>query len=384
MKRWIFRLLVLAVLVAAGVGAKLTILAPEPVEVAVHTVGRGPVESTVTNTRAGTITARRRAELSPEIGGRVIELPFDEGDRVEAGALLMRLDDRVPRAQEELTRRQLESAQARLAEARLVAERAERELERNARLSETNLISDDLLDELTSQRDRALLAVTTSQNRVAEARAQLHLVEAQLAQSELRAPFAGVIARLEAELGVYVSPSPPGMQLPSVVDLIDPTSIYIRAPMDEVDSAVIEVDMKVRVTIDPFPGREFEGHVVRIAPYVLDVKEQNRTLDIEVELEDRELSRRLLPGTSADVEVILTVEEDSLRIPTATLLEGRRVLVFEDAGLVDREVEVGLRNWNWTSIRSGLSAGELVVTTLGSEEVQPGVEARRVDGESAR
>ncbi len=376
MKRWTIRLLVLALLIAGWFAAKGTVLKPKPVTVEVHEVSRGVVESTVTNTRAGTITARRRAHVSAEIGGLVIELPFAEGDRVERGDLLLRLDGSIQEAQLELTRRQVGVALARQAETQLVAQRAERELQRNARLFEQNLISDDVLDQLTSQRDRALLGVATSEAMVVEARAQESLMETRILQGELHAPFAGILAQLKVEVGEFVTPSPPGIPIPSVIDLIDPTSIYIRAPMDEVDSAVIQVGMPVRVTIDPFEGREFEAQVVRIAPYVLDMEKQNRTLDIEVELKDKEFAGRLLPGTSADVEVILTTAEDIVRIPTSCLLEGGRVLLFEQGVLVERKVEVGLRNWNWTSIVSGLEVGEHVVTTLGSSGIADGALAQ--------
>jgi HlyD family secretion protein len=379
MKRWSIRLLVLALLAGAGYVAKITVLAPKPVEVSVHVVERGAVESTVTNTRAGTIAVRRRAQLSPEVGGRVVELPFSEGDRVEQGDLLLRLDQRIALAERALAESRVRSAQAAHAESCLVAERAERELVRNRSLAASKIISEDLLDGFVNSRDRALLACTSASTRVEVAQAELALVDARLAQSELRAPFSGVLAQLQVELGEYTTPSPPGVPIPSVIDLIDPSSVYVVAPMDEVDTAVIQVGQAVRVTIDPYPEREFSGRVTRVAPYVLDLKEQNRTLDVEVELDDLELAARLLPGTSADVEVILRVAADALRIPTSALLEGGRVLLFEGGPLKERELQVGLRNWNWTEVRGGLVQGERVVTSLGSTDVKAGVEAVLAD-----
>ena len=160
---------------------------------------------------------------------------------------------------------------------------------------------------------------------------------------------------------------------------LDPTSIYISAPMDEVDSALIHNDQPVRVTVDPYPDRNFEGHVARVAPYVLDVEAQNRTVEIEVELLDQEFASSLLPGTSADVEVILDARDDALRVPTSSLLEGSAVLVVEEGKLVRRELQVGLRNWDFTEVVSGLQPGEEVVTTLDRAEVQAGAEVVVVD-----
>lgn len=375
MMKWLIRFLVLAALVGAAVVLKLTVLTPAPVEVQVQTIERGAVESTITNSRAGTVSARRRSQLSPEISGRVVELPFREGDSVEEGQLILRLDRSVQDAQLERARRGLDSARAQHSEMCLVAERAERELERNRELHESRIISADVLDGLESALDRARMACNTAETHVAEAMAEVQLVEVRAGLAEMRAPFSGILAEVSVEIGEYVTPSPPGVPLPSVIDLIDPTSIYISAPMDEVDAAVIAVGQKVRVTIDPYPGQEFPGRVDRIAPYVLDREEQNRTVEIEVVLEDEELSKALLPGTSADVEVILKVADDVLRLPTSTLLEGGRVLLFEEGVLVEREIEVGLKNWNWTEVRAGLEVGERIVRSLGSVDVVAGAEA---------
>jgi HlyD family secretion protein len=139
---------------------------------------------------------------------------------------------------------------------------------------------------------------------------------------------------------------------------------------------VIRAGQPARVTLDPFPGRAFAGEVVRVAPYVLDVEAQNRTVEIEVELDDAQLAAQLLPGTSADVEVILEVRDGVLRIPTGTLLEGSNVLVVNDGRLVERQVTTGLRNWDFVEITSGLSAGEEVVTTLDRPEIKAGARVR--------
>ena len=96
----------------------------------------------------------------------------------------------------------------------------------------------------------------------------------------------------------------------------------------------------------------------------------------------QELASSLLPGTSADVEVILETHDDALRLPTATLLEGSAVLVVEDGMLVRREVQIGLRNWNFSEILSGLGVTDRVVTSLDRVEVQPGAQVV-VAGESS-
>jgi HlyD family secretion protein len=192
-----------------------------------------------------------------------------------------------------------------------------------------------------------------------------------------------VVAEVRAEVGEWITPSPPGIQIPAVFDLIDPEAIYISAPLDEVDVGRIGTGMPVRVTTDAYAETAFAGTVVRVAPYVQDQEEQNRTFEIEVELDEPDPERALRPGTSADVEVVLTSKSAALRIPTYALIEGREVLVVEDDVLQRREVRTGLRNWDYVEILDGLEAGEAVVVSLDRAEVQEGAHAR-IESETDR
>ena len=91
--KWWKRLLWLILVIAAVVVVRMTLLKPKPVPVSVYKATRGKVEETVTNSKAGTVKVRRRSELSPEIGGRVVYLGAREGDRVAAGTVLLRMDE---------------------------------------------------------------------------------------------------------------------------------------------------------------------------------------------------------------------------------------------------------------------------------------------------
>jgi HlyD family secretion protein len=374
MRRWAIRIGVLAVLVALGVVLRLTVFAPEPVAVTVAAVERGQVEEAVTNTRAGTVRARRRAKLSPEVGGLVVELPYREGERVAAGAVLLRLEPRLPAAEAELAGRDLRAAEARRAEACVAAEGAARERARLERLAAAGIVSESLLDQAATAADSSAAACDAARAAVERARSAVTVARTRVDQLVLRAPFDGVIADLFAEVGEWITPAPPAVPVPPVLDLIDPSSIYVSAPMDEVDAGVLAPGLPVRVTVDSRPGEELAGRIVRVASFVEDVEEQNRTVEIEVELADPGAAGTLLPGTSADVEVILEVREGVLRIPTSALLEGDRVLVVEGGVLVERAVEPGLSNWDWTEVRSGLEPGDEVVTSLDRTGVEPGAE----------
>lgn len=380
MRKTLIRIAIVVALVAAGVVLKLTWLAPAPVPVRVVEVSRGLVESTVSNSKAGTVKARRRAGLSPEVSGSVVELPHAKGEHVKAGDVLVRLDDSSARAQLVLAQRALDSSVAGYERACITSDRAHRELERNRTLADKRIVSADALDSYESAYAVALATCRTSATDVEQARASVAVAENELKKTVLRAPFDAVIAEMELDLGEWITPSPPMLKVPAVIDLIDPRSLYVSAPMDEVDSARIHEGQAAKVSLDPYPGQSYAGHVVRVAPYILDLEAQNRTVEIDVELDDAAFASKLLPGTSADVEVVLTRVEDAVRVPTSTLIEGARVLVFEGEKLEGRTIEVGLRNWDFVEVRAGLKPGERVVTSLDRPEVKAGAMAVLDDG----
>lgn len=364
-----------AVLVLVGLALRHTVFAPDPIEVRVERVARGRVEATVTNSKAGTVEARRRSRIASEIGGQVVEVAHREGDRVQAGEALVRLSDRSQEAQLDLARQGVAVARAGLEDACLRRDRARRELARTRRLAERSVASEDRLDELQYRYDSARVACEGAEAELARAEAQQASAETELAKTVIEAPFAGIVAEVNVEMGEWVTPSPPLLTSPPVIDLIDPTSIFVSAPMDEVDSGAIRPGQPVKVTVDSRPGETFDGAVLRVAPYVLDEEAQNRTLEIEVALDDSEVAESLLPGTSADAEVVLDVRSDVIRVPTSALLRNERVLLLEDGELVERAIEVGLRNWQFAEVRSGLVGGERIVVALDRLEIVVGARA---------
>jgi HlyD family secretion protein len=143
--------------------------------------------------------------------------------------------------------------------------------------------------------------------------------------------------------------------------------------MDEVDAPKIAPGQPVRISLDALPKQSFPGRVKRIAPYVSAVEKQARTVDIEATLDHPEAAGKLLVGYSADVEVILAVRDNVVRVPTSALLDGARVLVAgADGRLEERKVDTGLSNWDYTEVLKGLHAGERVVTSLEREGVKAG------------
>ncbi len=373
------RVLVMAVVALLLGGLAFWRLRPEVLEVRVVALERGPVERVATNNRAGSVRARRRARISPEVGGRVVQLPYRKGDSVEEGALLLALDATMERAQVEAASRELQAMRADRDRLCLGAERASREVERYRRLAAEKLVADDLLDRLATAEKEAQAACRAGSAAVERAESGVALARAALAKRELRAPFGGILAEVATELGEWVTPAPPAVPVPPIFDLVDPGSLYISLPMDEVDAAALHPGLPARVTVDSHPGRSFLGSVVKVAPVVSELELQNRTIEVEVELENNAERAVLLPGTSADGEVVLERREAVLRLPTTAILAGDRVLVVADGRLAERTIEKGLSNWQWTEVRSGLELGSSVLATLDREGLQPGARVRVVN-----
>jgi HlyD family secretion protein len=371
---------------AAGASAWLYLREVEPVAVKVQAAGLGVVEETVANTRAGTVQACRRARLAPSVGGQIATLVVREGQRVKEGDLLLELWNQDLKAQVSLAEREAEAGEAKARAACLNADNAEREADRQVKLSERKLTSEEVLERATTAAKSARADCEAAQATARVGAAKIGVARAELAKTRLSAPFDGVVAVVSGELNEFVTPSPPGIPTPPAVDLIDDACFYVSAPIDEVDAAKVKVGAETRVTLDAFGKRVFPGKVRRIAPFVLDLEKQARTVEVEVVIEDQPADAPLLAGYSADVEILVDRREGVLRIPTAAVRSEGGVLVLESTGaLRDQAIETGLSNWDQTEVRRGLAAGDLVVLSLDRDGVAAGAKARvETDGAAAK
>jgi HlyD family secretion protein len=138
--------------------------------------------------------------------------------------------------------------------------------------------------------------------------------------------------------------------------------------------------MPVRVTMDAFRSRSFAATVRRISTYVLDREKQARTVEVEAELLALEDRPTLLAGYSADMEIVIAKQEQALRVPTDLLVDERFVFVLNADNRIERRaVELGLANWHFTQIVSGLESGDAIVGNIGTKGVVEGTEVAVVD-----
>lgn len=348
---------------------------PQPLPVRLVTVERGPVETLVANTRAGTLKACRRTQLSFNLGAQVSERLVEEGQRVAAGQVLMRLRQDELQARVREVEARLEGLGNQRQQRCLQADLEHRDHQRLARLQERQLVAADRVDQSATRARLSALACSAAAMAIRETEANLALQRSLLDQATLRAPFAGIIAEINGEVGEFVTPSPPGIPTPPAVDLIDDSCLYVEAPIDEVDAARVKPGMPVRISLDAFRGEHFAGEVSRIAPFVRDLERQARTVDVEARFDPVPSELALLTGYSADVEVLIEQRPQALRIPTESLLEGRRVLRYDATAGVLREVRLrtGLANWRWTEVLDGLAEGERILASLEQDGLADGV-----------
>ncbi|KPK34759.1 MAG: hypothetical protein AMK70_06760 [Nitrospira bacterium SG8_35_1] len=369
--RW-FILLLIIIIAGTLVWFKMR---PEDIEISVSQVTRGTVEKIVANTRAGTLNACRKANLSPGIGGQINLLTVEEGDRVSAGQLLVELWNNDLKSEAVLAKKEIKAAEAKTAASLLEAEIAAREAERKQKLVQDNAISDQDVDKAKTEASIRRAAYNAVLTEVEARRAHLAVINAQLERTRLVAPFDGIIAKINGELNEYVTPSPPGIATPPTVELLDTSCFYVIAPIDEVDAPAVKINMDARVIMDAFGEKHFPARVRRIDPYVLDREKQARTVDVEVEFINSDKENDFLAGYSADVEIIIEVQNNVLRIPTQALLDSSRVFVYQPRSrtLQERSVKIGLSNWDNTQIIEGLQEGESVVISTDRPGLEGGV-----------
>ncbi|MEO3677886.1 efflux RND transporter periplasmic adaptor subunit [Rheinheimera sp. FR7-31] len=380
------RKLSLILLVTASAALAWWQLKPDAeIAVSTTTVSKGSVAQLVANTRAGTVRACQRSKLSLTSGGTVAALHVQNGDRVTQGQLLMSMWDQDLQARLEQAKAQLKVAELAKAERCDASDRAAREAKRAQSLAKQKLLSDEALDQALTNAELTRHSCQRADAEISVANAQLTLQQALLSQTRLLAPFDGVVAEINGEVGEFVTPSPPGIITLPAVDLIADHCLYVRAPIDEVDAAGIRVGMPVNITLDAYRGRQFAGTVSRIAPYVQDYEKQARTVDVEARFNQLPDDVLLLIGYSADMEIVLSQQDDTLRLPTEAIFSQNQVLVVgKDNVLEARSVSTGISNWRWTQVQAGLNAGERVLLSLDTPGAVVGARVNFTDSNSDR
>jgi membrane fusion protein (multidrug efflux system) len=293
-----------------------------PVEAALVT--RGAVEPTYAAT--ATLEARREAVIHAEMPGEILAILVEEGDRVEAGQVLARLDD---------ARVQLE-----LKQVATVADRLANEAERSEKLLERDMISREAYDRARFERD--------TQN------ASVALVRHSLDKGTIRAPYAGVVTRRHVKEGQWLALQQPAFEI------ADFDTLEARLDVPERQAMALKAGQPVHVTVDALAGTEFTGTVERIAPVV---DRASGTVGVTLAVDNSKHSLR--PGLFARVAVAYDQIADATLLPKAAVLaeaQRNRVFVVADGIVDERFVELGHDTGALVQVLSGVDAGATVVT----------------------
>jgi membrane fusion protein (multidrug efflux system) len=282
----------------------------------------------------GTLRAKQEIAIRPESSGRVIELHLEDGAEVAEGTLLVKLDDQLLKAELEAVEAELELAQ--------------KTVNRQSDLFQRGATSED--------------AVDSARSRLAQLEANRRLLQERIADTEIRAPFAGKLGLRAVSLGAFVSTSDTLTTLSSIQEL--EVDFVLGERYQQAVSTGTEVTLELRGF-----NKNFSGQITARAPRV---DEATRTLTFRASVDNS--SGELLPGNFARVIVPLENYAEALLIPATAVLrdEGTAyVFVVQDGKAARRDITIGVRTRDEVQVLEGLAPGDEVVVR-GSQGLNPG------------
>lgn len=303
-------------------------------------------------TYTGTLEALTKINITPEVGGKISRIYVQAGDRVAQGQLLAELET-------ESIRLQLRQAEAGVAVAEASHADALRNKERMDRLIKENAVSE-------MQREKIQLACDAAAAELEQARAGLNLARHALDVSIMKAPFAGVVASKNAEVGDVINPMMGGYSGASgVLTLMDYSKIKIAVAISSEDIGRIRKGQEAVLRVGAIPGRDFRG-AVRVVNLTADPL--NKKFGVEVVIDNPDAALR--PGTFGDLVFEVQSHENALVVPQKAILENTYVFIVEGGKAVKKNVAIGLQNTTMVEVLDGLAEGALVVVegNFGLEE----------------
>lgn len=334
-----------------------------------------------TITATGSVRARRQVNISSDVMGRVIELTVEEGDEVEQGQVLLRLDPSQTEAAVARARASLAQAEAQVSQQRASFLQAERELARLEGLQsrDPTLVTEQSLEEARTQVEVQQSLLSSAEFGVEQARAGLNEAEEQLSRTTIEAPISGRVTRLnieEGEMAVVGTMNNPGSLLLTVSDL---SVVEAVLAVDEVDVPQITLGDSASVELDAFPGRSFPSRVAKIGNSAMEVQgtgAQQGSVDFEVILTILEPPADLRPDLSATADIVVDRREGALSVPIISVVlrdsegdlieegddEIEGLFLIRDGEAFWQPVELGITGQEYFEILSGVTAGDSVVS----------------------
>lgn len=276
----------------------------------------------------GEIRADQEARLDFNFSGRIAKYHYEVGEKVPRGAVMAILN------QEEIL--------AQLEQTKVADEKAQADLQRVERLHADQIISDDRLE---------LARVGAKQ-----ARAAFVMAQEALKNSSVIAPFSGLVAEKNGEVGEYYNSMMGGPPVYRLVN-IDKVKMLIGIPESEVP--MVKKGQEARILLDTYPGELFLGQVTRVG---LTIDRLSRTMEAEITVPNA--SMRLKPGMMADIDLVTGRRQAVLSIPQKALMQDmglENIFVVLDGKAVIKEVVSGVRQGDVVEIVQGLNEEDQVV-----------------------
>jgi len=366
----------LSLTVAACNSAESTVSAeakPEPLAIATTVVEHRPIDRYLRVT--GSLTADEQAEVSAEAAGRVIATPVERGSRVVQGTVLARISSTDAAAQLQEAEANAGQIEARLGltpgaafdakrvpdvmNAQASLEFAEAEFARMKSLLEQKVVSQSEFDQRRTQVDAARQQYQVAQNTAQQsfrsleaARARVALARKAVADTTVRAPFAGLVAERLVSTGDYVTR---GARVATVVR-VDPMRVELSVPEQSV--SLVKVGQTVRLTVDAYPNETFEARVRFISP---SLRSDQRALTVEAVAPNHD--GRLKPGLFATASIQQPVGPPATLVPASaveTISGTSRVYVVRDNKVEERIVTTGETVGDLVEITAGIAKGDVV------------------------
>ena len=368
-RRWGWWLLVVAMVAAAA-----ALLATRQTEVQASSVMTAyPSAQHALLTASGYVVAQRRAAVSSKATGRLIELRVREGSAVEAGELIGRLDAsdvaaamQAAQAGVRQAEAALQQAEAGVRQAQVEQANADAELRRALELRAQDFVSPQAVDAARRRADAAragsaaaAAGIAAARGSIAAAAAQVQVQAVNRANTEIRAPFSGVVLVKNANVGDMITPfsSAAGAQ-GAVVTMADMGTLEVEADVSESNVGRVAIEMPVEITLDALPEARFRGSVVRIVPTVDRAK---ATVMTKIRFE--QLDPRVLPEMSA--KVVLLKQRPSEADLQPVLAVNPRTVVQRDGRPVVLRIGAGER-LEAVPVNAGRMLGDLLEVDAGA------------------
>lgn len=321
------------------------------VEVRLETVGRRDLVATVT--ASGQIAPKRSVDVSADITGRIIEIPFAEGDTVSQGDLLIRIDPSQYNAAVARAQATLSSSQASALQTQANRDQAKRALDRTIELwrTDSTLVSEEQLDQAETSFQVANALANSAEHQVDQARAALQEAREQLAKTVLRSPMSGQVTRMAVEVGEVAVPGTFSRETGLLLTVSDLSVIQVNVKVDETDVVRLHHGDSAEITIDAFPDTTFTGRVTKISQSAIRLgagatsagSDQAVDYDVEITLDDPPVEIR--PDLSATAKVITAMRDSVLSIPIIALtVREHTPIQMETAGTARRDTSGAKRD----------------------------------------